>query len=233
MAVSLRFRVAFLAAAGGFVDAVTFIVLLGLFTAHLTGDTTRLGVDIGTRTVTGATTARITVIIVFVVAVAVGTTVLLVAGKLHVRRRGLLITEASLLVVFMVVGTFWLDRGYVTEGALALIVLGSMAAFAMGLQNVVVRSVAGISVATTFMTGMLTAMAEDIAAWMHAHHDPQPRRRAFLHGGIWLSYIGGGIVGAAAVTRWELRALCIPIVVIVVAAITERSGDDRTAQNLL
>ena len=233
MAVSLRFRVAFLAAAGGFVDAVTFIVLLGLFTAHLTGDTTRLGVDVGTRTVTGATTARITVIIIFVLAVALGTTVLLVAGKHHARRRGLLITEASLLVVFMVVGTIWLDRGYVTEGTPALIVLGSMAAFAMGLQNAVVRSVAGLSVATTFMTGMLTAMAEDIAGWIHARHDPQLRRSAFLHGGIWLSYIGGGITGAAAVTRWELRALCIPIIVIVVAAITERADDDRSRQDFL
>ncbi|HZJ25469.1 MAG TPA: YoaK family protein [Acidimicrobiia bacterium] len=233
MGALLRFRVAFLAATGGFVDAVTFIILFGLFTAHLTGDTTRLGVDLGTRTFNGDAGARVAVIIAFVVAVAVGSTVLLFTDKLHVRRRALLGVQAVLLVVFMVAGTFWLDRGAVAEGSLVLIVLGSMAAFAMGLQNVVVRNVAGISVATTFMTGMLTAMAEDIASWVRARHDPEPRRRAFLHGGIWLSYITGGIVGAAAVTAWELRALCLPIAVIIVAAITERGGHGRVGQELL
>lgn len=229
----LRVRVALLAATGGFIDAITFIVLFGLFTAHLTGDTTRLGVDLGTQTLTGDAIARIAVIVVFVVGVAAGTSVLLVAGRVHLRRRALLTAEVVLLAVFMVAGTYWLDQSTVGKGSAELIALGSMAAFAMGLQNVVIRNAAGLSVATTFMTGMLTAMAEDIAMWARARHDPVPRRKAFLHGGIWLCYISGGIAGAAAVTAWELRALCIPIVVITFAAITERPGHDRVGQELL
>jgi uncharacterized membrane protein YoaK (UPF0700 family) len=46
--VAARPRVAItLAAIAGWVDAVGFLVLFGLFTAHLSGNTARLGVELG------------------------------------------------------------------------------------------------------------------------------------------------------------------------------------------
>jgi uncharacterized membrane protein YoaK (UPF0700 family) len=46
-AVAWRLRVSLLALSAGCVDAVGFLVLFRMFTAHLSGDTTKLAVDLG------------------------------------------------------------------------------------------------------------------------------------------------------------------------------------------
>jgi len=41
-------------------------------------------------------------------------------------------------------------------------------------------------------------------------------RRARLHGGIWASYLGGGVLGAFLAFRWDLWSLTLPLAVLVV-----------------
>lgn len=225
----LRIRVPALAATAGYVDAVTFIVLFSLFTAHLTGDTTHLAVDVGRDSYGGDALARIVVIVVFVVAVALGTAVIGSTVRSEHARRRLLVVEAALLTVLMLAGSYWIDRGELSKGSAAAVLLAACAAGAMGLQNVVVRSAAGTGVNTTFLTGMLTAFAEDVVAALRDRTDAEVRRRARLHGGMWVAFLGGGVIGAAAVTQWDLWALAAPVAVVVTVAAADRSTTQPSA----
>ena len=41
-------------------------------------------------------------------------------------------------------------------------------------------------------------------------------RRARLHGGVWLSYLAGGVLGALLALRWDLWVLALPLVVLAI-----------------
>ena len=41
-------------------------------------------------------------------------------------------------------------------------------------------------------------------------------RRARLHGGVWGSYLAGGILGAFLALRWDLWSLTLPLAVLAV-----------------
>jgi uncharacterized membrane protein YoaK (UPF0700 family) len=69
---------------------------------------------------------------------------------------------------------------------------------------------------TTFITGMLTALAEDSVAYYRDRTDYDARTRIGLHGTIWLGYLVGGIAGAGLALELELHfwALLLPIVLL-------------------
>src|ERR1700683_1782871 len=101
-----RPRLAFtLAVVGGGVDAIGFLVLFGLFTAQLSGNTDRFGVALGRGDLATALTYAVP-LVVFFLGVVVGVAYL--TGRRDHRPRGLgalLAVEAALLAVFMVAGT--------------------------------------------------------------------------------------------------------------------------------
>ena len=69
-----------LAWVAGYVDAVGYILLFGLFTAHMSGNTVRLGVDLGRGDASEAL-ARAVPIGVFVIGVALGTLLVELAAR--------------------------------------------------------------------------------------------------------------------------------------------------------
>ena len=102
------------------------------------------------------------------------------------------------------------------------------------------RRVAGVPVHTTFVTGILTHLAEESVngwyAWRDLRRGGTARspddvvavafRRVRLHGGVWASYLGGGVVGAFLAFRWDLWSLTLPLAVLVVLVAIDlaRSG---------
>jgi uncharacterized membrane protein YoaK (UPF0700 family) len=135
----------------------------------------------------------------------------------------LLLVEAGLLAVYLGLGTYWIDGAGLTRGSVPVAVLAACAAAAMGVQNVVVRDLVGSGVATTYITGMLTNLAEDVVRYARDRTDCDARRRALLHGGMWAAFLAGGVGGAAAAAAWDLWSLVLPIVVLLAVATAEAS----------
>ncbi len=195
---------------GGFVDAVGFLTLFGLFTAHLSGNTARLGIDLGQRELTAALTYAVP-IAVFFSAVLAG----LLFCDLGARHRwntlrSLLAIETTLLAGFMVVGTAVRDSGDLTPRSGTYYLLAVVAVTAMGLQTASVRQVTGVEVHTTFITGMVVSFAEDVAAAVR-HADPEASRRSRIHGTLIGAYIVGAVSGSALFTEWHVWALAVPV----------------------
>ena len=223
-AVAAQPRVAFvLAGIGGFVDAVGFLTLFGLFTAHLSGNTARLGVELGRGEVATALTYAVPVV-GFFAAVAVGT-----AWTASCRMRGrralgpLLLIEAVLVTLLLALGTALRDAGDLTPRSAAYYGLAVTAVAAMGLQTASVRHAAGVSVHTTFITGMTVSLAEELVAAVRGD-DGDAARRARVHAVLLGVYLSGAIAGSALDTAWGLWALVAPIVTLV--ALRVAVGDE-------
>jgi uncharacterized membrane protein YoaK (UPF0700 family) len=225
-----------LASVGGFVDAVGFLTLAGLFVAHMSGNTVRLGVFVGKGEWNLAAQR-----VVPVVAFAVG--VMLAVGFAEaLRRRGtsapaarLLGVELVLLLGFMFTGEAVLHGHSARGGSFDYYLLAVIVVLAMAVQTAALRRVAHVPVHTTFVTGVLTHLAEETVAALYARRDARragndtagltaaatARREARLHGGVWIGYLGGGVVGALLALEWELWALAVPLAALVVMIVVD------------
>ena len=91
--------------------------------------------------------------------------------------------------------------------------ISSLAAFALGAQNLLSQKAGLIKANTTFMTGNIQKMAE--ALWNMATKKgglkPDEERAAFLLFCTWLPYILGGVVGTtlAKTTSWSLTPAAV------------------------
>ena len=197
-----------LAVVAGYVDAEGFLTLAGLFVAHMSGNTVRLGVFVGDGDWSLAA-QRLVPIVVFTVGVAGG-----IALVEALRRRSAPAPAARVLSVlaFMLVRRVVLDGHGAAGGSWDYYLLAVLAVLAMGWQNAALRRVAGVPVHTTFVTGILTHLAEESVNGWYAWRDLRRAgtgrrpddvvavafRRARLHGGVWASYLGGGVLGVSS-----------------------------------
>lgn len=208
-----RTRTLLLAGIGGAVDATGFLLLFGLFTAHMSGNTTRLAVDLGTGVLGPDALARIAALVAFTAGLVVGVIVAAIAAG---RGGRALTAEILVLAAVMVVGDLARDGGGLGHRSALFVVLVGLLALAMGVQNGFLRRVAGTGVHTTFISGMLTSMAEDLVAATRDRTDAEARRRLRLHGGITVAYFAGGTAGAALALEWGFWALLLPIATLAV-----------------
>jgi uncharacterized membrane protein YoaK (UPF0700 family) len=206
-----------LALVGGFVDAVGYITLLGVFIAHMSGNSAAMGAHFGQgKAMAGL--ARATPIPLFVLGVAGGALLIEVLARRGVRSTAAVVlgVEALLLLAVMLVGDASLSHGTVAAQRgwtfYGLIVL---AATAMGLQTSALRRLAGQTVRTTFVTGMLTHLGEEAAKFVFPSTRATasgPRLRLLVL--VWVSYAAGAIVGGWGHDQWSLNALVIPLAIL-------------------
>lgn len=226
----VRVVAALLAGVAGFGDAVGFLALFGVFTAHMSGNTTHLGVSLADGAWTDAA-IRFFPIPMFVLAIAIGTaTVEVVRRRPAGRERlaALLIAEAVLLVAFMVITAWARDADALRPASAAFFALAGVLTLVMGLQTAVLRRVGGLTVHTTFISGMLTQAAVGGVAWWFERRDarrvgaPRPRGDADGPGGhallalaVWACFGLGAVVGALGHRVVDEWALALPAVVLV------------------
>ena len=172
-----------LSALAGYVDAIGFLHLGGLFVSFMSGNSTRLGVYLAQGHWSNAAEA-IGLIALFVTGAAAGSLIVLIRS--FYGQCWVLLAEASLLAaaaLFHALGAPLL--------AIAAIVL------AMGLENAVFQAEGGAGLGLTYMTGALVKVGQLAAAALTGG-----RRWAWLpHLLLWAAMVAGAICGACAY-RW-------------------------------
>jgi uncharacterized membrane protein YoaK (UPF0700 family) len=167
-----------LAAVAGFVDAVGYINLGGFFVSFMSGNSTRLGVGLGSGALDEAAKAA-GLIGLFLAGVVAGA---LVSRAGRMRRGPVLVAEALLLIA--AAAAFGL-------GAPALGIVGL--ALAMGVENSVFQRDGEVAVGLTYMTGALVKAGQRIAAALTGGD----RFSWAPYLALWASLTAGAAIGAA------------------------------------
>jgi uncharacterized membrane protein YoaK (UPF0700 family) len=182
-----------LAGLAGLVDATGFVVAGGYFTSFMSGNTTRMGVELVERPLLAL--APLGLIGCFLIGVIAGAG----AGRRFAghRKRVLLGLVAGLLA-----------------GAAGLLVTGQPIAFlglsamAMGLANNVFVRAGEVTVGVTYMTGALVRFGQGIAARLAGEPLPGARGYGLLWSALALgAAAGGGLCWIAPV--WAAGAACL------------------------
>jgi uncharacterized membrane protein YoaK (UPF0700 family) len=221
-----------LAAVAGSVDAIGYLTLLHVFTAHMSGNSDAFGAELGRGSWTEVL-RRGFPIPVFVLSVALGALVIELALRRGVRSVVALLfsVETLLLVAFVGFGSAHFSHHAITiTGGWRFYGLVALLVVAMGLQNAGLRRVRGHTVHTTFVTGMLTDLAHESVAsavwWWDARatrqsgsggdarRSPSNGRVAML-AGIWTAYVLGAAAGGFWLGHVGLALLWVPIEVLV------------------
>ncbi|WP_414475613.1 YoaK family protein [Microvirga sp. M2] len=180
-----------LTAVAGWVDAIGFLQLSGLYTSFMSGNTTQLGVSLGT---TGgfARILPLALVAAFFTGAFTGNLLALLSGRWCL--------PTVLGMVSCLLGlAFWIFGSGETVHGVSLLLSG-----AMGAQNAALRQVKGVHAGTTYVTGTLFSAGRDLAA---AVLGKGPRWRWLLHVAVWLFLMAGAAGGAATfghAGRWSL-----------------------------
>lgn len=176
----------------GFVDAVGFLSANGYFVSFMSGNSTRLGVALGT----GSRAALIPALLIagFVCGVTLGALLALGAGGR--RKPAILGTVAFLLLIGAAA------RGFGHEAAmLAALVL------AMGVTNNTFQRGGEVTVGLTYMTGALVRLGQGLALWLAGRAEP-----GWIQWGLlWAGLLIGAVLGAFFQSQWPMGCLWIAV----------------------
>ena len=193
-----------LAAVAGYVDALGFVLLQGVFTSHATGDTAHMG-----RAVAELDAAAVVrfawPIAMFVAGLFVSGTITALGkrGRFHSTFGVALGLEAVLLAVSPVI------TGYLP---LAAALAGSM-----GVQTLTVTRVAGLRIYTTYMTGNLAKFAEGAIQFLITGKRIE-LRHSIITGVLWIAFFAGVVSGISGQHRWGRNAAIAPAILLATIA---------------
>jgi uncharacterized membrane protein YoaK (UPF0700 family) len=216
---------AVLTAVAGFVDAHIFVHVTEVFVANQSGNVVLFGIFLGERR-WPEVLAHLLSISMFAIGVAVGTTLhdrRLAAGK-ALRPDLILYVEATMLAAVIVLRVIDGPTPVLTVDAMdyPVILLGALA---MGLQTVVIGRVGSIAVATTYESGAVARVGEELALSARPGRPTDQRRRHSAIARVLLivvaSYAGGATLAAAA-DRSPAWLLAPTAVVLVCATLARR-----------
>ena len=221
-------RAVTLALVGGYVDAVGYVMLRGLFPNHVTGNLPIAAAHGGLQIVPAL------LMVPMWLAAVVG--VAAVAG--NVRRLDpsrvlptVLALEAALLGLFLVVGVSLVPSSDASTLLTQTIVTG-VGVCAMAAQSVVSR-LAGYAYPTTMVTGTLTLLGMDSAQVLFGRQSADERSRlrpqVAALGRAVLAFAAGAGLGGFAVHRLHFWAIAAPLLAIVVCAVKARAGEPLPA----
>jgi uncharacterized membrane protein YoaK (UPF0700 family) len=192
----LSFALAFV---GGYGDAASF-VLAKTFTGHVTGNLVLAAVAVAAhewRAMLGPLSAIVT----FLIGVLLST---LIARPLKTWPSWPLLPTVMGIEVTLIVAASLALASNVVHGVAIFVIF---VALALGLQNGAFRSAGGISVHTTFLTGMITRLVSAEAEKYTSGVVPPPVRapdtEIGLLSGIWIGFVLGAGTGAAMVLRFK------------------------------
>ncbi|SHG70679.1 YoaK family protein [Bradyrhizobium erythrophlei] len=178
-----------LSALAGYVDGIGYLYLGGLFVSFMSGNSTRMGVNLAQGQWMNAAEA-FGVIALFVIGAAVGS--LMVLGRGVHRQPWVLLVEALLLVAAGLADVFGMPNT-----AIAAIVL------AMGLENAVFQIEGGGGLGVTYVTGALVKVGQLVAAALTSG----ARWGWVSNLLLWAALVAGSVCGALAYYWINLAAI--------------------------
>ena len=187
-----------LAFIGGYSDAAGF-VLTKTFTGAVTGNLVLCAIAVATRDWRVAL-RHLSAIAAFLIGVFLS---VLIAGRLKTRPSWPLLPIVMGIEVTLIAAASRALASDVVRGVEIFLIFVS---FALGLQNGAFRRVGGISVHTTFLTGMITSLISEEAEKHSSEVDPGsvrvPDPKIELLCAIWIAFILGAGTGAAMVLQF-------------------------------
>ena len=181
-----------LAILAGFVDALGFLKLGGMFVSFMSGNSTRMAVGVAGRH--GSLFAG-ALIAAFVIGVMVGTRVGAVAGRW---RKPAVLSAMLLLLAAAAVAHVLVDRS-----AIPTLLMAS----AMGAANAIFQRDGEVSIGVTYMTGTLVKFGQHLA-WALTGG---PRFGWVPYFLLWLGLVAGAMAGALAFPLFGLGSLWIAV----------------------
>lgn len=166
-----------LAGLAGLVDATGFVVAGGYFTSFMSGNTTRMGVELSERPVLAL--APLGLIGCFLAGVIIGA---LTGRRVAGRQKRVLLG--------LVAGVLGLGVGALVAGW--PVVFLALSAAAMGLANNVFARAGEVTVGVTYMTGALVRFGQGIAARIARQPLPATRGYGLLWSALALGAAAGG-----------------------------------------
>jgi len=196
-----------LSALAGFVDALGFITLGGVFVSFMSGNSTRFAVE--TADASWRTAALIGgIVVLFVIGVILGGVIAELGDRdRRTRKTAVLVAVAVLLAI----GSLSAIPGWIPVTVTAM-------TLAMGVENSVFRRKGETTVALTYMTGALVKIGHEIASAIFGG----PRWDWLPYLGRWGGLVMGGLLGAFAHHLFGLHALWIATAVTAALAVAVR-----------
>lgn len=229
-----------LAAASGYIDAVSYLAFGQVFTSNMTGNTVLLGMAIGQGTA-GAASRSAVALAGYVVGVTAGSAIVDRGEQRVVWPASVTAGLAAEALVLLALAVAAVVAGPTPSDAL-LFALIALAAVAMGIQSVAVRALGVSGVTTTYITGTWTSLVTSVTGWLSsalrlgnpARPAPPPPASAGLQAAVVVIYVLAAIAGAVAEARWFLRAAALPagaiVLVLVVAFLRFRHPEQSPEQ---
>jgi uncharacterized membrane protein YoaK (UPF0700 family) len=204
----LTFGLAFV---GGYGDAAG-LVLAGTFTGHVTGNLVLVAVSIAMQD-WRATLGHLSAIVTFLVGVFLS---VFIGHLLRAWPSWSFLPSIMAIEVILIGGASWAMSSHAALGVAIFVVCVSLA---LGLQNGSFRSAGGISVHTTFLTGMITRLiateADKLTSDARARATAPADPKVILLAGIWASFLIGAVAGAAMAFRFKALGILGAAVILV------------------
>lgn len=208
--VALRKRLAVaLAASAGFVDVVGYLTLHHVFTAHMTGNTSKLGVVLGHGDLAKAVPLAVAPFL-FAAGIAAGT-VLVDAG----RSWAAIGLQAVLVAAYMGYGSTVIHHGAVANRSGPFYVLETLAILALGLQTAALTEINGATVRTSYVSGVLTNLTQGLV-----RRDGE--KPLALLGAILVAYLCGATLASYTLGAIAAWCLAIPLAALLAVAVRLR-----------
>lgn len=222
---------------GGFVDAVGYIALFEVFTANMSGNSVHVGMDLGQRN-WPELLRPLCAIVAYVVGMALTRIAVGVAGRVGIRRIAsfTLAVEALLLALFAHATPAMHLGQIVDQHSSGYFAMVALLAFAMGIQTATLTHIGALTIYTTFVTGALTKLTESftrVLFWaydlrqkgishivIYASGQPDVQEGAMLASN-WTCYLLGAALGTLLKLKWELRALYVPVAILLVFVVVD------------
>lgn len=183
-----------LASLAGFVDALAFTSMGGFFASFMSGNSTRLGIGLGTDD-PGVAMMAASLILSFVSGV-IAASVIERAAPRH-RKAAVMAAVTLLLAAAAILAS-------IAPGSWVLVLLAA----AMGVENGVFNRDGEVAIGLTYMTGALVRMGQRLAAALMGDPDRWAWMRWLT---LWLGFVTGVMMGASAQAAMGWDALWLAV----------------------
>jgi uncharacterized membrane protein YoaK (UPF0700 family) len=215
-----------LACAAGAADAVSYMELGRVFTANMTGNTVLLGLAL-VQAESQAALRSALALAGFLVGGALGAWIVERGepGGIWPPTVTVALSLEWILLNAFAVDWLFISGGTPTPSATAGLI--ALSALAMGVQSTAARRLDVSGIATTYITGTLTTLVARLVgrvyhagAALNLLQQTRPAHGADLLAAVWLVYLGGAAVAAAATILDRALAVVLPIAVVMIVIVT-------------